>query len=74
VTVEDVFGAILSDLGSIEAAKTGSWADDLGLVVDAKSAKQAMQDFSEIKARAELLREAIGDQAYQQALEIASEL
>lgn len=75
VTLEDVFGAVLSDISSIDGCEDWTeWADDLALITDAKSAKKAMQDYGEISARAELLREAIGADAYAEALDIASEL
>jgi hypothetical protein len=71
VTIEDCFGAVLSDITSVEGYDDWTdWADDLGIVEDAKSAKKAQTDFQEIKARASLLYDAIGGEAFAEALEI----
>lgn len=75
VTIQDCFAAILSDISSVDGHDDwAEWADDLGLVTDAKSAKSAQRDFAEIKARGELLRDAIGDDAYAELLDVAREL
>lgn len=75
VTVADVFGAILSDIMSVSGHEDWTtWADDLGIVTDAKSAATAMNDFREITARATLLREAIGSDAFFVLEEIAADL
>src|SRR3954454_16041426 len=62
-TATDVFGAVIMDLQCVEPYDSDAgglwaeWADDLGLVTDAKTAVKAQRDFREIMARRSLLIE-----------------
>jgi hypothetical protein len=75
VTIADCFGAVLSDISSIMGYDDwADWAEGLGLLDSAASVRKARSDFREIQARYELLRDAIGEGAIEDAFAIASEL